>query len=248
MKYIESAKNQKVKEWKKLHTKKEREKKNTFLVEGFHLVEEALKSEGTVKELIVTDQMNLPDELSPEIACFVVSEEAFSTISETETPQQIAAVCHMQRISQAEGKKWLLVDAVQDPGNLGTIIRTADAAGLDGVVLGKGTVDAYNSKTLRSAQGSHFHLLLEKGELHEWIDQLKQKEIFVFGTALSNAVCFTNVKPQEQFALLVGNEGAGVDPKLLAKCDQNLYIPIYGQSESLNVAVAAGILLYHLNG
>ncbi|MGG3625950.1 RNA methyltransferase [Bacillus gobiensis] len=248
MKYIESAKNQKVKEWKKLHTKKERDRTNTFLVEGFHLVEEALKSEGAVKELILTDQTNLPKDLNPQINCYVVSEDAFLAISETETPQQIAGVCQMQRSPEVKGEKWLLVDAVQDPGNLGTIIRTADAAGIDGVILGKGTVDAYNSKTLRSAQGSHFHLLLEKRDLLEFTDQLKKQGISIFGTALQDAVSYNQINPSDQFALIVGNEGAGVDPELLEKSDQNLYVPIYGQSESLNVAVAAGILLYHLNG
>ncbi len=154
MKQIESAKNQKVKDWKKLHTKKERTKTNTFLIEGEHLVEEALKSPGIVKEILVKDETKIPSDLETGIQCYMLSEDAFSAVTETETPQQIAAVCHMPEEKLATARKVLLIDAVQDPGNLGTMIRTADAAGLDAVVLGDGTADAFNGKTLRSAQGS----------------------------------------------------------------------------------------------
>lgn len=146
MKQIESAKNQKVKDWKKLHTKKERTKTNTFLIEGEHLVEEALKSPGTVKEILIKDETKIPSDLDVSIQCYVLSEDAFSAVTETETPQQIAAVCHMPEEKLASPQRVLLIDAVQDPGNLGTMIRTADAAGLDAVVLGDGTADAYNGK------------------------------------------------------------------------------------------------------
>jgi TrmH family RNA methyltransferase len=126
------------------------------------------------------------------------------------------------------------------------MIRTADAAGIDAVVVGKGSVDMYNPKVLRSAQGSHFHLPVLSGDLSEWITKLQAEDIPVYGTALENGVVFTEVDNKETFALLVGNEGSGVDKELLDKATQNLYIPIYGKSESLNVAVAAGILLYYL--
>jgi RNA methyltransferase, TrmH family len=126
------------------------------------------------------------------------------------------------------------------------MIRTADAAGIDAVIVGKGSVDTYNPKVLRSAQGSHFHLPVISGDLTEWIDRLNEDNIPVYGTALENGSVFTEADSNEAFALLVGNEGSGVNKELLAKTTQNLYIPIYGKSESLNVAVAAGILLYYL--
>ncbi|MCC9021207.1 TrmH family RNA methyltransferase [Bacillus nakamurai] len=248
MKRIDSAKNQKVKGWKKLHTKKDRTKTNTFLIEGEHLVEEALKVKGTVKEILVKDESAIPADLDMSIPCYVLSEDAFSAVTETETPQQIAAVCHLPHEKPDELKRLLLIDAVQDPGNLGTMIRTADAAGIDAVVLGEGTADPYNGKTLRSAQGSHFHIPILKRPLEAFVDDLKARGVAIYGTALQNGAAYQSVKPEEAFALIVGNEGAGVNNDLLQKTDLNLYVPLYGQAESLNVAVAAAILLYHLRG
>ncbi|MCW0117796.1 TrmH family RNA methyltransferase [Bacillus subtilis] len=248
MKQIESAKNQKVKDWKKLHTKKERTKTNTFLIEGEHLVEEALKSPGIVKEILVKDETKIPSDLETGIQCYMLSEDAFSAVTETETPQQIAAVCHMPEEKLATARKVLLIDAVQDPGNLGTMIRTADAAGLDAVVLGDGTADAFNGKTLRSAQGSHFHIPVVRRNLPSYVDELQAEGVKVYGTALQNGAPYQEIPQSESFALIVGNEGAGVDAALLEKTDLNLYVPLYGQAESLNVAVAAAILVYHLRG
>lgn len=248
MKQIESAKNQKVKDWKKLHTKKERTKTNTYLIEGEHLVEEALKSPGTVKEILVKDEADIPPNLDMGIQCYVLSEDAFSAVTETETPQRISAVCHMPEEHLASPKRVLLIDAVQDPGNLGTMIRTADAAGLDAVVLGDGTADAFNGKTLRSAQGSHFHIPVVRRNLQSYVDELKAEGVKVYGTALQNGVPYQDISPSGSFALIVGNEGAGVDAGLLEKTNLNLYVPLYGQAESLNVAIAAAILVYHLRG
>ncbi|MEH7252064.1 RNA methyltransferase [Neobacillus niacini] len=247
MKHIESIQNPKVKQWKKLLTKKERDKSGTFLVEGFHLVEEALKHSENIIEIIVSDKTELPHRWdSREIPVTIVTEEISNSLSDTEAPQGIYAVCKQLQLEKPNAKTYLLIDAVQDPGNLGTMIRTADAAGIDAVVVGKGSVDVYNGKVLRSAQGSHFHLPIITGDLHEWIEQLKEKNISVYGTALEGAAAYTDISTEEKFALLVGNEGNGVNKELLTKTDANLYIPIYGKSESLNVAVATGILLYFL--
>ncbi|WP_028400920.1 TrmH family RNA methyltransferase [Ectobacillus panaciterrae] len=248
MKKIDSLQNPRVKQWKKLQTKKERDKSGLFLVEGFHLAEEALRAQDTVRELIISENTDLPvkwDVGSAEL--YIVSEAIMKTLSETETPQGILAVCekHEQHIQLSNGK-FLLLDGIQDPGNLGTIIRTADAAGLDAVIIGEGTVDVYNSKVLRSTQGSIFHLPIIKGQLEEWVANMKQESVPVYGTALQQAVPYPHVNPAGSFALIVGNEGNGVRKDLLELCDQNLYIPIYGQAESLNVAVAAGILMYYL--
>src|SRR5690606_21045198 len=114
------------------------------------------------------------------------------------------------------------------------------------VIIGDGSVDVYNSKVLRSTQGSIFHIPIMKENLHETIARLKQNGVKVYGTSLKNAIDYKEATIGDSFALIVGNEGNGVHPELLEKTDQNLYIPIYGKSESLNVAVAAGILLYHL--
>ncbi|WP_456273806.1 TrmH family RNA methyltransferase [Bacillus sp. AK031] len=249
MKYVQSAKNPQVKQWKKLHTKKERDRSGTYIVEGFHLVEEALKVKNVVKEILVKEGVDLPSSWDmDDTAITMISEDAAKAVAATETSQGVFAVCTQPQDSdvQLKGKTFLLLDEVQDPGNLGTIIRTADAAGIDTVILGEGSADLYNPKVLRSAQGSHFHLPVLKGNLSDWISLLKTEGIPVYGTALENSTEYHNVPSSDSFALILGNEGKGVSESILKSTDRNLYVPIYGQSESLNVAIAAGILMYHL--
>ena len=248
MKQIQSINNPLVKQWKKLLLKKERDKTGLFIIEGFHLVEEALKQGEQVQEIIVSEQVGLPPRWDAgSTPVIMVTEEISNSLSETETPQGIYAVCRFSDIEEtvADAKTFLLIDAVQDPGNLGTMIRTADAAGIDAVIVGRGSVDIYNSKVLRSAQGSHFHIPIIRGELNDWIGRLAARSIPIYGTALENASEYTETTPTEQFALIVGNEGNGVSKEILANTTANLYIPILGKSESLNVAVATGILLYY---
>jgi RNA methyltransferase, TrmH family len=249
LKHIHSIKNPQVKQWKKLLNRKDRDKTGMFLVEGFHLVEEALKQGELVQEIIVSEKVGLPPRWDTKsILITSVTDEISNELSDTEAPQGIYAVCRQEekQSSLDEAQTVLLIDAVQDPGNLGTMIRTADAAGIDAVVVGQGSVDIFNPKVLRSAQGSHFHLPIVRGDLNEWIDKLKEKNIPVYGTALENAHTYTETNPSNHFALMVGNEGNGVNKELLLKTTENLYIPIFGKSESLNVAVATGILLYYL--
>lgn len=127
------------------------------------------------------------------------------------------------------------------------MIRTADAAGLSGVILGEGSSDIYNSKVLRAMQGSNYHLPVIRKSLEDIIDNFKERGIPIYGTELNpEAISYTNVSKVKEYALIMGNEGKGVSQKLLEKTDQNIYIPIKGKAESLNVAIAAGILMYHL--
>jgi TrmH family RNA methyltransferase len=250
MKRIDSVKNEHVKRWKKLKTRKGRETTGRFLIEGYHLVEEASKTK-MVEYVLMTEGANLTSSLSLQNEDVIfVSEQVMKELSETETPQGIAAICILPsepEVERLEGQ-YLLIDRVQDPGNLGTMIRTADAAGLTGVILGEGSVDVFNSKVIRASQGSIFHLPVIKGNLEDWIKRLKHAMIPVFGTALKEASSYSAIEPQAQFALIMGNEGEGMDQALLGMTDQNVYIPIHGKAESLNVAVATGILLYYLKG
>lgn len=250
MKRIESTQNSLVKYWKRLATaRKERERSGEFLVEGFHLVEEALKNKDQVLQLIVREDVDLPM-LWPidDVTMVEVTPAVAKEFAETETTQGVFAICKQPTAVEESMSTWrkvLLVDAVQDPGNIGTMIRTADAAGLDAVVLGKGCADLYNPKTLRSAQGSHFHIPVVRGDLEDWIDSLQDNGVPVFGTALDeDAVPYSDIQHGGAFAIMVGNEGSGINPQLLSKTDQNIIIPIFGQAESLNVAVATGIVLY----
>ncbi|OIJ10989.1 RNA methyltransferase [Anaerobacillus arseniciselenatis] len=251
MERIESVKNAKIKSVKKLHTRKGREKLGSFFIEGEHLVEEAIKSNVIINEIFVEENFQIPQSWNvTDIPIYIVPDKIMKEISETETPQGVVAVCELlgrKPLTVQDDGKYLLIDQVQDPGNLGTIIRTADSAGLSGVILGAGTVDVYNSKVIRSTQGSLFHLPVVKADLVEWVEKLQNKNIPIYGTALNeNAKVYNSVPPQQSFALIVGNEGSGLSGQLLKLTTDNLYIPIYGKAESLNVSIATGILLYHL--
>ena len=251
MNFLQSLQNPAVKGWKKLLSKKGRDQSGLFIVEGFHLVEEAFKKTEIVQELIVREGVELPSHFySDSMEITTVTDEIAQAIAETEHTQGVFAVCKQasQEFSALQAKRILLIDSVQDPGNIGTMIRTADAAGIDAVILGKGSADPYNAKVLRSAQGSHFHLPIIKMDLQEVINEVKAQKIALYGTALEGAMEYRNVSSGEPFALIMGNEGAGVKQEWLEQTDQNLYVPIFGQSESLNVAVATGVLLYHLKG
>ena len=245
---IESTKNERVKAWKKLHTKKGRQKARAFLIEGDHLIEEALKEKQRIATIIIDEKRkHVPFDIQA-IPVVKVTHRVFQEISETDTPQGIIAVCHMpeEHEMKLNKGKYLLVDEVQDPGNVGTLIRTADSAGFDAVILGKGCADRYNAKTIRATQGSLFHLPVYEGDLEKMVSMLQKNNLKVFGTALQGAKEYRTLEKQEAFGLIVGNEGSGVRESLLALCDENVYIPIFGKAESLNVAVAAGILMYSL--
>lgn len=249
MKRIQSTQNARVKQWKKLvFTRKEREKLKEFIVEGFHLVEEALKNKDSVIALMIQEDVEMPENWAVDgVEIIQVTTSVAKEFAETERSQGVFAHCRQPVYTENEFANWqrlIFVDAVQDPGNLGTIIRTADAAGIDAVILGKGTTDCYSPKTVRSGQGAHFNIPIVAGDLTEWIEKSTAAGIQVIGTGLTNSVNYTEVEVGNNFALIVGNEGSGVRPELLAKTDANVIIPLYGKAESLNVAVATGILLY----
>lgn len=253
MERIESVQNKQVKEWKKLLTRKGRKKQNKYLVEGLHLVEEAVRADIEIEHIMIRedklDQYTALVDHEPE-KLIIISESVSEGLSDSVTEQGIFAVIAQKEEENAihGNKPVLMLDQVQDPGNLGTLIRTADAAGFEAVIIGEGSVDLYNPKALRSSQGSHFHLPVIHSDLKKWISQFKEKSIPVYGTALDErAVSYHSVEPKQQFALIVGNEGNGVSDELLKETTANLYIPIKGQAESLNVAIAASILMFSLH-
>lgn len=240
-------KNEKVKQWKKLHKRKERENTSTFLVEGFHLLEEAKKSDWNIVEIILQEGTELPW-WCRNINHTAVSFQVFDHITQTKTPQGIAAVIEMKKDEKQIDNPMLLIDSIQDPGNLGTIIRTADAAGFGGIILGDGTVDLFNDKVIRATQGSLFHLPIIQKKLQTAISELKADGFSIWATALDGATYYQEVPLDEKIALVLGNEGAGVSEEIISKADKIVKIPIYGLAESLNVSVAAGILMYYVKG
>ncbi|CAM3139793.1 TrmH family RNA methyltransferase [Sporolactobacillus spathodeae] len=244
-----SMQNEKVKLWKKLKQRKYRERERLYILEGPHLVQEALfSSPELISAILIDEAFHLPKDWPLEtIEVYQVTHKIFTELSQTETPQGIIAVCQMVR-PQITLKKggYLLVDSVQDPGNLGTLIRTADAFGLQAVFLGDGCVDGYNGKTLRSAQGSHFHLPVIQRNLFDLATEMKHLGIPLYGSSLQGKDMTTVTVRDAAFGLVVGNEGHGASPELLAEMDEEVKIPMEGRAESMNVAVASGILLYWL--
>jgi len=254
MKEIQSSKNPLVKELKKLHTAKGRKEFKKYLIEGFHLVEEAQNSGAKLEYILFTQRAKEQwgdwlDEQEEEKKIFV-SEEVMNQLSTLPTPQGIIATLYIEEnlaLEQFSGK-WLILDNVQDPGNVGTMIRTADAAGFAGVILGEHSADIYNPKVLRSMQGSNFHLPILSMDIKQVIEQMKNNGISVYGTELNkDALPMKKVPATQNIALIMGNEGSGVQKEILALTDQNIYIELKGKAESLNVAVAAGILMFHFN-
>ncbi|WP_067843370.1 TrmH family RNA methyltransferase [Amphibacillus sediminis] len=242
---ITSVKNETIKTWAKLKIKKYRDQLQLFLIEGEHLVEEALNSDWELTDLIVSEHFQLPQRWE-RVPVTYVAENVLQHLAYTKSPQGIMAVVKMKQMPFEKHNRLLLLDAIQDPGNVGTMIRTADAAGFDGVILGEGTVDLYNDKVIRSSQGSLFHLPIMSANLIEQISVLQQQGVAVLASTLDEAIPIHTVEHREKMALIVGNEGSGVDPALLSKADNRVHIPIYGQAESLNVSVATGILIYRL--
>lgn len=247
-KMISSAQNNQFKEWRKLHQAKQRRKLGQYIIEGDHLVQEALNylPREQFGAIIMSEdyQGTLTNEISPD---YMIKDSLAPQLSQTQASQGIFAVVKMpdqtDQLPQ-NGTHYLLVDAVQDPGNLGTMIRTADAFNYDAIILGDGTVDLYNDKVLRSTQGSLWHLPIIQMPLDKAIDQLKAQNIPVLATALNQvAKSYKNFTNFDSVAIIVGNEGQGVNPKNIDLADESVFISMPGRSESLNVAVATGILL-----
>nr|WP_263313671.1 RNA methyltransferase [Mammaliicoccus sp. Marseille-Q6498] len=246
MEEITSVQNTKIKLINKLKKKKERVKQGQFLIEGFHLIEEAYNSELKIVSLLAVDFSRVDEKIVDYATdAYVINFKVAESLSDTTTPQGIFAVVELPEYELSSVKQVLVLDRVQDPGNMGALIRNADAAGMDAVVYSKGSADPYQDKVLRASQGSVFHLPIIEADLQEFLEGFDGK---VFGTSLQNAINYQTVESEEHFALIMGNEGSGVDDTLLQQTTQNLNIPLYGKAESLNVAVSCGILLYHLKG
>ena len=236
---ITSLENKKVKDVVKLQCKKYRDLTNTFVVETEHLVEEA-KRIGIVKELYVVGEEYDEDNV------YYVTNEIMMKMSSMESPSKVLAVCNKINSKEIIGNKILLLDGIQDPGNLGTIIRSSVAFGVDTIILSEDTVDLYNPKVIRATEGMFCHINIISMDLEEAISKIKSMGIKVYGTNVVDGVDVCTITDKKSYALIVGNEGNGVKEKIQEMSDMNLYIPMKDKCESLNVGVACSILLYEL--
>lgn len=238
---ISSLTNAKVKQWAKYKEKKYREQDQMFLIEGDHLIQEADRA-GLVDMILVEQGRENP---FPSYQTYEVTNEILKKLSDSVSGTWIMAVCHYPVYDSTNfGKKVIVLDDVQDPGNVGTIIRTALSFGYDSVLLSSHSVDIYNHKLIRSTQGALFHLPVIRGDVIEFLNILKEQDITLYATALQNATPLQQSPiANSNIALIFGNEGSGVSSQVLAMSDYRVYIEM-NTFESLNVAVAAAICMY----
>lgn len=237
---ITSTNNNTIKTLIKLKQKKYRNQFGYYLIEGEHLVNEALKANQV--ECIITTKP-----LKSNLEVIEVSEEVMAKLAFTKSPSNIMAKCKIDSNNELMIKKrYLILDDLQDPGNIGTLIRSALAFGIDQVILSKNCVDLYNDKLLRAMQGANFHISCIYGDLTEIIEKLQANGVVVVGSALENGQDISLIEKTEKMAFIVGNEGNGMNQNILDKCDYIGYIPIQ-TIESLNVAIAGSILMYHFS-
>lgn len=232
---ITSKDNKRIKAVRKLLTKKERTKAKQFLIEGEHLIEEALKWNANILELFVLEN----SEFNFDLKTTVVTKDVMKSLSTLVTPPGIVAVVEMNT-QTINSDRILALDGIQDPGNLGTLIRTADAFNFKRILIGKDTVDPYSDKVLRSSQGSHFHVSIEDTDLVETMNDFD-------GTVLTTDLqgeALSSQKITGPLMIVLGNEGQGVSDDVLSHANYKVKIDMPGNAESLNVSVAGGILMH----
>lgn len=236
---IESVNNERVKNWAKLNDKKFQEIENRFLVEGEHLVEEAYKSGNLIEVIVLTGTNCKYDNTT------YVTESVMKKITTMKNVPKIIGVVEYLKPRGIEGNA-LLLDCIIDPGNLGTIIRSAVAFGIDTVVLGDGTVSLYNPKVIRATEGLLFHINIIEADLEGILIELKDEGYTIYSTKVDGGETLKSIKPKDKYAIIIGNEGRGVDKKYDSLVDSNLYIEMDSACESLNAGVATSIILYEL--
>ncbi len=258
MDIITSTSNEKIKRVTSLvQNTKARRKEGLFVVEGERIASEI--PEDLLEECYVTEDYLADGKLgkifSYDVKPVAVSEQVFKKMSDTQSPQGILCVCRQQEgladdflNSRSEGPLRLLVlERIQDPGNLGTMIRTAEGAGFDAVIADEETVDVYNPKVTRSTMGSLFRVpVLYTGDLLATLEHMKRGSVTVFAAHLGGQKDYRKEEYPDRLAFLIGNEGSGLSERISKEADRLIRIPMYGKLESLNAAVAAAILMYNV--
>lgn len=237
---ITSKDNGRIKEIRKILNKKYSLEKDLFIIEGENLVEEAIKN-NLLKELYVLEGY----ECKYDFQYDEVTHEVMKSISDLKSTPRLLGVAKIKK-EEKIGKKIIILDNIQDPGNAGTIIRNAVAFGIDTVVFSKSSVSVYNEKTLRSTGGMIFNINIIIDDLEHVISQIKDNNIKVIGTSLNTSKSLETLEKMDNFAIIFGNEGNGVSEDILSLCDEVIKINMNSKCESLNVAVSSGIVLYNL--
>ena len=254
MQTITSKDNELIKHIRKLKDKKYRDESNEYVVEGVKLVEEAVKENAKIKQIIVcedtTSTYEIPTHIMLEIAkyeCISVSDKIFNIITQVTNPQGIMAIIE----KNAQNAKIdytqdiiVVLDDVQDPGNLGTILRTVDSIGLNQIIVSKGTADAFNSKVVRSTMGAIFRIkIIEVENLAQAIKEMRKHHFKLMVTSLQTKNSIYDIDFNKKI-IVIGNEANGVSKEIQDMADEKAKIPMLGRTESLNASVAAGVVMY----
>lgn len=250
---ITSTSNQRIKNVIQLNSKaKARREQNCYIVEGIRMFREAPRDK--IREIFMTEELmekeKLEECLSWGIPCELVSEEVFSKMSDTKTPQGVLCVMDRPKYDldaalAQEDSLWVILEDIQDPGNLGTIFRTGEGAGITGVIMTKKTVDIFNPKTIRSTMGSIYRVpFFYIEEMNTIFAKLEANHIISYAAHLKGNINYDRFDYTKKTAFLIGNEGNGLTRETAEKASEYLRIPMEGQLESLNAAMACGILMY----
>jgi len=251
---ITSKENEKVKQIRKLKEKKQRDLEGLFIVEGIKLIQEAIQEKAEIETIVVCEDCmkdgKIEQQLLYEIAkyeCIYVSEKVFNLMTDVTNPQGILAVIKKKnQLQEIDYKEDIIIalDGIQDPGNLGTILRTIDSVGLSQIILSKNSADPYNPKVVRSTMGAIFRVnIIESEELQVTLKNIKKHKFEILATSLeeSKSIYETDYKKK---VIVIGNEANGVSKEILDMSDQKIKIPMIGKTESLNASVATGVILY----
>lgn len=225
-----------------------RRSENAFAAEGPKLLEEALRWGAQLETVVAASGTALP-ELPQGVRTVEMPETLLASIADTESPQGIVFLCRGKSLAlpeQLEGRRYLVLDGVQDPGNVGTVWRTADAFGADALILCNGCADPWNPKTVRSTMGAVFRLPVYECPLAEAADRLVQAGVPLYAAALRDDTVDVRSVSLERSAVIVGSEGRGVSRQALDLCEKTVKIPMEERCESLNAAVAASVLLWEM--
>lgn len=254
MQIITSKDNEIIKHIRKLKEKKYRDEYNEYVIEGIKIVEEAIKENVKIKQVIVcndtTKTYEIPTHIMLEIAkydCIYVTDKIFNLITQVTNPQGIMAIIEKNNENnEIDYSQDIIVvlDDVQDPGNLGTILRTVDSIGLNQIIFSKGTADAYNSKVVRSTMGAIFRIkIIEKEDLIKTIKDIRKHHFKLLVTSLQTENSIYDIDFYKKI-IVIGNEANGVSKEIQEIADEKVKIPMLGRTESLNASVAAGIVMY----
>lgn len=240
---IISKTNEYIKHVKSLSEKKYRDEYEEYVVEGIKLVNEAIEEKLNIKKILICKELCGKEFNFKNIE--YVSEQVFKYISDTETPQGVMAIIEKKKFNGEYGKIVFALDNLNDPGNLGTIIRTLDSAGINSLILSKGSADLYNPKVVRSTMGAIFRIDAEYAEnLQSKLLNLKEQGYKIIVTSLQADKYIYDLPFKEKCVVVIGNESKGVSEKIMELADIKTKIPMLGRTESLNAAVAASIMAY----